>query len=358
MEKQDRSNKNVDSEEFINRIIMTISDAEPKSKSDLKCAPGVKFEAGSCISLAILEEMANAWNQDLEIGKKNQEDSIVLSKNLSVVNPKKYKIYLIHELGKRIGDTCTSQKCWSTLEFVKRMKKVAREELYKHTFRPDSPQGKFDWLSTFDIVDTMKQYEKKFKDFLFWGAVPMDFGELDTYSHITDADYDEIIKKGKTKIGVIFNLDESYKSGSHWVALYIDLNKGCIFYFDSFGVKPEKRVRSLMRKTARYLIDKKGMSLSERSDSDKSLIDDLNKDSKDKNESLKSERGTKKIRIDYNNNQHQHKNTECGVYSMNFLIRMARGDDFDDLCANAVSDDQINKCRNIYFDTHTKKRRR
>ena len=31
---------------------------------------------------------------------------------------------------------------------------------------------------------------------------------------------------------------------------------------------------------------------------------------------------------------------------------MARGDDFDKLCNNIISDEKMNKCRLVYFDKH------
>lgn len=311
----------MNSEEFVNKVLMNIKgdDIKQKSKANLKCAPGREFEAGSCISLVVLEEMAKAYNN----GLKNKNDTIRISKNIGMLNPQKYKLYLVHQLGKRIGSKCTTQKCWSDQDFIKHMNKAARIELNKYTFRPDSPQGRFDWLSTFDINDSMEQYEKKYKDFKFFGAVPMDFADLN--SEINNVNYDQLYKNGIKKIGIIFNLDEHNKPGSHWVAMFTDLEKGDIYYFDSFAVRPEKRVRALMRKQARYLQQGRGKKL-------------------------------ENIRTDYNATQHQKKNTECGVYSMNFLIRMARGDDFDTLCKNVVTDDQINKCRKIYFDKYSKKK--
>lgn len=305
------------SEDIVDRIILEMSDTKPRSKADLKCAPGREFEAGSCISLVVLEGMAKAYNKNAD------KDAIVLSNNLSVLNPKKYKLYLVHELDRRMGDKCETQKCWSKQEFIRYMDRSARDELLKYTFRPDSQQGRFDWLGTFDINESMRQYENKFKDFKFFGANPMDFADIK--SEINGVDYERLYKSGVTKLGIIFNLDEHYKPGSHWVAMFTDLAKGNIFYFDSFGVKPEKRVRALMRKQSRYLTEGQGMELS-------------------------------KVRVDYNKTQHQKLNTECGVYSMNFLIRMARGDDFDKLCDTPVSDGEINKCRKVYFDKYTKKR--
>lgn len=308
----------MNSEQYINQVIINIPNIK-KEKTDLQCAPGREFEAGSCISLVVLEEMARAYNKTAK-----KEDKIHLSKNLSVINPQKYKIYLVYEINKRVGEKCTTQKCWTTQDFIKHMDRAAKTELLKYTFRPDSPQGRFDWLSTFDINDSMLQYEKKYKNFKFYGAVPMDFATIN--STINSVDYGELVRKGITKVGVIFNLDDSTQSGSHWVAMYTDLDKGDILYFDSFAVKPEKRVRTLMRKQARFIMQHKKIPL-------------------------------EKIRIESNKVQHQKLNTECGVYSMNFLIRMVRGDDFDKLCNEPISDRDINKCRKVYFDSYTKRKK-
>lgn len=348
-------------EDQINSILLDVKSGKPKSTADQQCAPGVKFEAGSCISLDILERMADAWN-------KRGGDLIPLSQNMSIINPKKYKIYLVHMLGERLKDKCSDQKCWLTLDFMKNIKSL-------DYFRPDSPQGKFEWLSTIDIRDSLKQYEKKFRDFKFFGAVPMDFADLDCYDDINSANYGALFKQGKTKLGYVFNLDESYKSGSHWVAMFADLTKGHIFYFDSFAQKPEKRVRSLMRKIVRYLTDERGMSLNENIGSSgsspgtgRSLIKEVKQDIAEKEKKFSKSQNPNRsasdgggaqnmIRIDYNNIQHQQKNTECGVYSMNFLIRMARGDEFHQLCEKIVRDDKINKCRKVYFDKNNKRQK-
>jgi hypothetical protein len=307
----------MDSEQHVNQVIMNISEVNT-SKADLQCAPGREFEAGSCISLVVLEEMARAYNKSA-----GAKDKIRLCSNQSVMNPQKYKLYLVYEIGRRVGEKCSTQKCWTTQDFISHMNRAAKMELLKYTFRPDSPQGRFDWLSTFDINDSMSQYEKKYKDFKFYGAVPMDFADIN--SPINSADYRQLINEGITKVGVIFNLDDSNQPGSHWVAMYTDLDKGEILYFDSFAVKPEKRVRALMRKQARFIMEHKKIPL-------------------------------EKLKIASNKVQHQKLNTECGVYSMNFLIRMARGDNFDKLCNTPIPDKEINKCRKVYFDPYTKKR--
>ena len=45
---------------------------------------------------------------------------------------------------------------------------------------------------------------------------------------------------------MIFNLDPHDKPGSHWVALYSDVDKGGVYYFDSYGIDTPKEVKVLM----------------------------------------------------------------------------------------------------------------
>ena len=59
----------------------------------------------------------------------------------------------------------------------------------------------------------------------------------------------ELIKKGKTKIGVVFNLDPHNRGGSHWVSMYTDLMKGGIYFFDSYAMKPKQEIYELMKRT-------------------------------------------------------------------------------------------------------------
>jgi hypothetical protein len=100
--------------------------------------------------------------------------------------------------------------------------------------------------------------------------------------------YDRYTKDGITKFGMIFNLDNQYKSRQ--VAIYSDFNKNTIFYFDSFGTKPNARIRALIRQQIKYL-EMLGKN-----------IDD--------------------IIVDYNRIQHQKYDDDCSVYVINFLIRM------------------------------------
>ena len=64
---------------------------------------------------------------------------------------------------------------------------------------------------------------------------------------------------------------------------------------------------------------------------------------------VKKNKYEEKLNVNYNKVRHQFKNSECGVYSVNFILRILKGETFDYICNNITSDDQINECRKFYF---------
>ena len=60
---------------------------------------------------------------------------------------------------------------------------------------------------------------------------------------------------------------------------------------------------------------------------------------------------TKTFTISINDNKHQLKNTECGMFSMNFIINMLkRKNTFEIVCNSKTSDDEVFKLREKYFN--------
>lgn len=275
-----------------------------------KCAPALTFNNGSCARLFIIIELAKAFNEDVK-----EEDKIKLSNSIEILYPDKYKLYLVKELKEKLKHTCNTQRCWTEQGFIKKMNSNAYKEFKKYTFKPSSPCGRFDWLETFDINEVLKQYEDKFLNFKFFGTVPIDFKILFNYE-LCLINFRHYYDIKKTQFGFVFNLDEHYKSGSHWVSLYANFLTGKIFFYDSTGMKPEKRIVDLMIEC-------------------KDFMEELE---------------LKNIILDYNNIKHQYKGTECGVYSINFIINMIKGMDFYKYCNLKYDDNRINKCRNTYFN--------
>jgi len=281
----------------------------PKDLTDKKCAPAVKFSSGSCIDLPVLIEMAKAYNAV-------NDKPIKLHNRLETLNPKKYKKYLLKKIGNKYKNVCSTQFCWTQQDFVKKMDSLLKEELEKYTYRPDGPTAQFEWLNTIQLNDVMEQYTRVHDDFEFLGAVPIDFQDLPELG-IADINLDELINKGKTKIGIIYNLDNHKQSGSHWTAGYFDLKKGYAYYFDSYGTPPGKEVRSFMRKISKYIEDKNTNVLST-----------------------------------HNKTRHQYGGSECGVYSLNILTRILDAGNnlnLETICDEKLSDEAVNKFRGIFF---------
>ena len=295
------------------------------SNQDKKCAPYKEFTDNSCFTLKDLKKMSISYNIFVDDGKINS----------SKINIKNNKKHLLQELTNKLENICDNQICWLKQDFVKKMK----DKDILDTFRPIGPEGKFEWLSTIHINDVMSQYEKKYTNFKFFGAVPIDFDDL-PFLGIKDINFDELYDSGKKKIGFVFNLDEHWKSGSHWVALYSDLEKKQIYFFDSYGKRPEKRIRNLVKRISNWCYKKKCCSNNKCRQID--LSDSFMKpDSKNEIES--------NINVEYNHNRHQYKGSECGVYSLNFILRQLNGDSFHEIVNKKTLDDQIHKCRDVYF---------
>lgn len=285
---------------------------------DDRCAPSKNYKDGSCFSLKSLKKIAESYNL------KNPNNKINITDD---------KEKLVEVLENKLKDKCNDQTCWIRMDFIKALND---EEIEKNTFRPEGPIKKNEWLSTTDINGVVEQYQQKNKNFLFLGAVPADFEEISVLG-IDKLNFDDLQKEGKTKIGMVINLDEHWKSGSHWVALYTDLEKGQIYYFDSFAKKPYKRTRKFINKILKHLYKNK-----------------FNKDIKINGviEKLKDNKTINELNnfdIRYNTIQHQFNNSECGVYSINFIVRLVGGESFDDITKNITKDDKMTECRKTYF---------
>ena len=285
------------------------------------CSINRDFNDGSCFTLDELHKIANDYNSKYP----NEKVKLYPSKS-----------QMLTTLTEKLNQFCPDQTCWATLKFLKN-----KDDL-KMAFKAPGPSGQFEWLSTTEINDCMERVMKIYPDFLFIGAVPIDIEDLDEFG-VRSLNYDKLVKKmGKTKVGIIYNLDEHYKSGSHWVAFYIDFIQKRIYYSDSSGKPPEQRVRRLVKKIAeKFYFDDTGKKMNNLP------VDSFMNDSPNVLE--------QKYDIRWNKLQHQYGGSECGVYSINFITRILRGDTFDEIHKNRIKDAEINICRKTYFSGYDKK---
>lgn len=260
------------------------------------CSPAKKNNiASSCYSASELITIKNAYNKHHHSRFKDPK------KKIRATDPN----VILKELQEKNAH-CTTELCW--LNAVP--DRGLREKIQKEAFRPLQPaewRKKPDaWLSNFDIDAVIQQYEAAYPDFVFLGPTPIDFdSKKDDGKCVTEEICGLSLSKqwaaGKRKIGVIYNLDTSDGPGTHWVSMFIDMAdpEPYMFYFNSTAEPMPSEVRDLMD---RIQTQWTGLSL-DASHSHKGM--------------------THKKLIEYTSDdkvEHQHSNTECGMYSLFFII--------------------------------------
>lgn len=264
----------------------------------MNCAPGNKNKSLlSCYSRDQLRKMVKAIRKDNNQSNEN----------------------LIKTLRKEFPD-CIDESCFLEQEPIKN---VIDKEMREYTFKPQMPNAwlkdRNTWLSTTDIQKVMKQYEREYTDFKYYGPFPIDC-PVEINCEVTNLDLKKHLKQGKKRIGIGYNLDKHYQPGSHWVSLYIDIPNSTIIYYDSTsGEAPY-----ILRQFIEFLLKQ---------------LEGLNN----------------KARFDYNRKQHQFGGSECGVYSMNFLVEMLKGKTLEDFQKKKVSDFSVNLLRDYFYRTNQKK---
>jgi hypothetical protein len=189
--------------------------------------------------------------------------------------------------------------------------------------RPKAPDSWItkpeDWLSSVDIEQVERGFEKLFPKYKFLGCIPIDF-DLKSQSgqclvNVLCSLKIKDLQHKYHQIGIVFNTDKHDGPGKHWFALFADIDKTLehprVTYFDSYGTKPEKEVNVLMTRW-------------------KEEIDQL---------------GLGKTELTYNTTRHQYKDSECGVYSIYFHYCCLLGIPLDE----RIPDDVINKFRKLLF---------
>ena len=302
-------NKNVISDKYINEQ-MKKEQCSPLSMQNEK--NGKKTKKGSCLSDDALFKLRDVWNA------RHPDINIKTNDPIEIWN----KLYFY------MKNTCNKESCWLKQNFAND-DKYLKNELTK-SFAPEYPKewrkDPNKWLSSIDILNVMKQYEEAYKCFTFIGPSPIDY---DTHMLYGECVWEELchfnlqneIDSGKTKIGIIFNLDPHYKGGSHWVSMFINIKKKSIFYFDSAGEKIPKQIDKFVQMVI------------------------------DQGKTLPS---TKRIDFVFDQNypvEHQYGNTECGIYSLFFIVHMLEDKITSYYLKNHILKDQyMEKFRKIYFN--------
>jgi hypothetical protein len=281
------------------------------------CSPNVDTMAVSCYTHKELIEIARAFNTSIAQNKKvcstknnkNVHTNVVQNKKVCLYNSKpievadKSKAELWKSIHMRLRTICKAEYCWIELPFIQNIPDpILQTKLKQFTFKPKMTKGRYSWLSTGDINNVMRQYEKFDNTFFFFGALPSDF-----YKY---ASIDTNLLYKYSLLAVVFNLDEHHQKGSHWVSLVIDNNIHSIEYFDSVGDPPNENIKLFISLIRPYL---SGYT----------------------------------VRI--NTVKHQYKNSECGIYSLFYIIQRLLGYSFQKLSNDVIKDKAMNKFRDHIF---------
>jgi len=268
------------------------------------CSPSQEMKY-TCYSNEALLKLRKLWNT-------RHPDAPIKSKESKAI---------WNGLRRAMGNVCDKESCWLRQNFAKH---DLDNQLRFYTFAPQAPnewkKNKNEWLSSVDIEKVMRQYEHMDKKFSFFGPSPIDFDSKMLYGEcvweeLCHFNLENLLKKHKNKFGMVFNLDEHWKDGSHWVAMFVDVPTKQICYFDSGGEDIPTEVTKLKDR-----IEQQGRHLD--------------------------------IEFKFHKNypfEHQMEDTECGIYCIYFIANMIENPNFSPFKNKRIPDKEMEKYRNIFF---------
>lgn len=277
-----------------------------KTPGPQQCHPsvGAMRPAYGCLPVSVLEAAAKKLN----ITTSNNNLRQALEKQVNVMPVNEYSFLMALPFSDSEKQT-----------FAAKYLRPKRPE--KWTAKPNM------WLDSTNITSVLNQYEEAYSKFEFMGPFPIDFAAPNPYksaskkecliTEICELRVTNAIKNGTEMIGIVYNLDPHFKSGSHWVANFIDLKRMNCFYFDSYGMKAPKQIEAFMTWLA-----------------DQDIAD-----------------GGKKMTLSYNAKRLQYSNTECGMYCLYFIIRMLMGDEFVTFSRQKPRDNDMLQMREWLYST-------
>ena len=252
----------------------------------------------------------------------------------------------LHALHSKLGTRPGQEATWLKSPVVaRRPGLVARLEA---AFRPPHPRAWLadprSWLSNIDIDAVMRQYQaflEKTHGFRFVGVVPRDFAaslvrggrrrkpeEQCVTEAVCNMHVRDLVRDGVRQAGIVFNLDKHTGPGSHWTAMYVCVDPAAAgrfgaFFYDSLGRPPPLEMRALMARLR--------AEVSAQWAHDPGVV--------------------ARFKVGHNTVRKQFANTECGVYSIFFLVAAVQTTrPLEDICRRAIrGDDDMFRLRSVLF---------
>ena len=229
-----------------------------------------------------------------------------------------------NDMKNRMENVCDNEMCWVRQQFIEHDNKPLIDN-----FSPKAPESwkknPSEWLSSTDIIKIMKQYERTYPNFRFIGPSAIDFDKVIdetenvcVYDDLCNFNIHDFLKKNVNKIGIVFNTDPHTKGGSHWIALFIDIKRGIIYYFDSNGSSMPGEVKRFIERIQGQFEQLVGNTLKE------------------------------------GNNvgfTHQRKDGQCGMYVIYFIVELlTENTPPEKFNTERITDEQMEKYRTIIYN--------
>ena len=304
--------------------LLSKTNKKNRTLKKMNCSPAVKsktINSESCLTEEILGKLKDSYN------KQYSQNPITSTDPSQIWNDLKERV-----------DKCNREDCWFNVIEDKSTREKIKRMIYSPYHPKEWKKKPRAWLSNYDILHVLKQYEEAYPNFKNIGPTPIDFdsrpkdmdGEC-VWKDLCNFNISKYLSANpkKTKLGIIFNLDKHSGDGSHWVSMFIDLDDNFIFYLDSGGEKMPKQIKKFVNR-----VIKQG----------KKLVPE------------------KHIHL-YENCPIEHQNgaSECGMYALYFIITMLTGETegkvFKDYIEKIsyfkdkrIPDKHVFKYRKIYFN--------
>lgn len=225
---------------------------------------------------------------------------------------------LYKKIKKHFKDICSNEYCWVKKANIKNNNSI---------FKPEMPIEWYDnpnhWLNNLDIENVLLQYEESHKNFKFLGANPLDFEGYTQYKScvsVCDFTIKKLLKEKKTCFGMVINYDTHQLSGSHWVSLFCNINPKKemygIYFYNSGGTK---------------------------------TLTDIPLPILNFMKRIKEEMNDPRFELRYNKIKRQFKDSECGMFSVVFIIQCLKNIPFNTICKEMFGDAKMNALRTVLF---------
>lgn len=232
------------------------------------------------------------------------------------VNPN--EVNNIDELMTRVA--CDSPSCLITKPNSSNVSRLLRVSI-----KPEGDVEGNTWVDSSQIVRVLNSWRiyinPKINNFYPMGFATLDFMTCSNSfnNRVKNLTLTKLIKKKYLTAAAIINTDNCNGGGEHWFPIFIDLRKDVISleYYNSVKKKMPNQICEYFNNLRNSYIQSGG---------------------------------TRKVKIcSMLSDEHQNKNSECGIYSLFYIYSRLEGISGEEIVSYSLPDDHVHKLRKVLF---------